>query len=554
MNDHTTSNRDATFDVSGLLVDGAMVFSWPMGAREMIVRLAIALTALLVPSAASAAWHLAESKHFVVYSDDEADDLKEYAEQLERFDAAVRLTVRLPDRPVSPSNRVTVFLVDDLRDLRKLANVDSNSGVAGFYEGRASGSYAFAPRRTDGRGKFDLDPRSVLQHEYAHHLMLANYTGVFPAWVVEGWAEFFATTRTERDGDVTVGAPPLYRAYGLVMGKPLKLSDMVSGSYDKLRDDQMDALYGRGWALTHYLMFESVKGGARAGQLDAYLKALSSGRTGQQAAVSAFGDLKQLDRELDQDLRQSRTSAFRFKPAMLEVEPVSVRALRPGEAAIMDVRMRSKRGVDGESAPKVLADARQVAAKFQDDPFVLTTLAEAEYDAGHLPESLAAADRAVALDPRAGEAMIYQSRARMAMLLQSGGDAAAWAEARKPLLAANAIENDDAEPLMLYYGSYVLAGERPTRNAVAALMMSQSLAPQDVGLRMTAARQLLEDGEGKAARAMIAPVAFSPHAGGLAEVGRAIVDRLDSEGAAAALALMDQKKEEIDKEAEDPPE
>ncbi len=521
----------------------------------MIVRLAIALTALLVPSAASAAWHVAESKHFVVYSDGDADDLKDYAEQLERFDAAVRLTVSLPDRPVSPSNRVTVFLVDDLRDLRKLANMGSDSGVAGFYEGRASGSYAFAPRRTAGRGKFDLDPRSVLQHEYAHHLMLANYTGVFPAWLVEGWAEFFATIRTERDGDVTVGAPPLYRAYGLVMmGKPLKLSDMVSGSYDKLRDNQVEALYGRGWALTHYLMFETVKGGPRASQLSAYLKALSSGGTGEQAAVSAFGDLRQLDRELDRDLGQRMTSSLRFKPSMLEVEPVSLRALRPGEAAIMDARMRSKRGVDETSAPRVLADARQVAAKFQDDPFVLTTLAEAEYDAGHLPESLAAADRAVALDPRAGEAMIYQSRARMAMLLQSGGDAAAWAEARKPLLAANAIENDDAEPLMLYYGSYVLAGERPTRNAVAALMMSQSLAPQDVGLRMTAARQLLEDGEGKAARAMIAPVAFSPHAGGLAEVGRAIVDRLDSEGAAAALALMDQKKEEIDKEAEDQPE
>lgn len=512
----------------------------------MFVRLFAALAALIAPSAASAAWHVAESKHFVVYSDDDSDDLKEFAEQLERFDAAVRLTVSLPDTPVSPSNRITVFLVDDLRDLRKLANVEANSGVQGFYSGRATGSYAFAPRRTEGRGKFDLDPQSVLQHEYAHHLMLANYTGVFPAWVVEGWAEFFATIRTERDGDVTVGAPPFHRAYGLSTGKPLKLSDMVSGSYDKLRDSQVEALYGRGWALTHYLMFENVKRGPRAGQLDAYLRALSGGRTGEQAAVSAFGDLRKLDKELDQQLRARTITSLRFKPTMLEVEPVTVRALRPAEAAIMDVRMRSKRGVDAESAPKVLADARRVAARYPDDPFVLTTLAETEYDTGNFRESLAAADRAVTLDPKAGEAMIYQARARLAMLLKSGGDSTEWNEARKPLLAANALENDDAEPLMLYYLSYAMADERPTRNAVDALMMAQTLAPQDVGLRMTAAHQLLRDGEQKAARTMIAPVAFSPHGGKLAEIGRAVVDRLDSDGTASALALMDQEKQAID--------
>lgn len=517
----------------------------------MIVRLVATLIALCVPTTVFAAWHVAESEHFVIYSDDDADDLMKYAEQLERFDAAVRLTAGLPDKPISPSNRVTVFLVDNLDELRKLAGMGANSDVAGFYAGRASGSYAFAPRRIFRGNRFDLDAQSILQHEYAHHLMLANYTGVFPAWVVEGWAEFFATVRLDRDGGATVGIPPLYRNYGLIMGKPLELSAMVAGSYGKLSGEQTEALYGRAWALTHHLMFEGMKEGPRAGQLNMYLKALSAGQTGAQAARSAFGDLRQLDREIDRKVRQRITSVLTFKPEVLQVEPIKVRALRPGEAAIMDVRMRSKRGVDQESAPRVLADARRVAANYPDDPFVLTTLAEAEYDAGYLPQSLAAADRAVALDPKAGEAMIYQSRARTAMLSQSGGDAAAWSDARKPLLAANTIENDDAEPLMLYYQSFGQAGERPTRNAVAALIQAQALAPQDVGLRMTTARQLLEDGDGKAARAMIAPVAFSPHSGQLAEIGRAIVERLDSDGPAAALALMDERKQAFDEEEEE---
>ena len=513
----------------------------------MFVRFTAALLALSCSSAASADWNVAESKHFVVYSEDNAATLQRYASRLETFDAAVRLTTGLKDDPISPSNRVTVFLVDNLAAVRKLAGEKVNSGVAGFYEGRASGSYAFAPRRMTTEGKYDLDPQSVLQHEYAHHLMLANYTGVFPAWLVEGWAEFFATTKADWDGNVTVGAPPLYRAYGLLeTGKPLKLSDMVSGSYDELRGEQLEALYGRGWLLTHYLLFQSIKNEARAGQLSAYLKALSSGASGAEAATQAFGDLRQLDRDLDRELRRATTESLRFTPDMLHIDTVRVRALRPGESAIMDTRIRSKRGVNAESAPAVLAQARRVAARFPDDPFVLTTLAEAEFDGGNWRESLAAADRAVSLDPKAGEAMIYQARARQAGLLRDGGSAAQWAAARKPLLAANVLENDDPEPLMLYFQSFLMAGERPSPNAVAALMQAQALAPQDVGLRLTAARQLLVDGDAATARAIIAPVAFSPHSGALAEIGRLIVHRLDTAGAAAALALMNDSQEQVD--------
>lgn len=511
----------------------------------MFVRLAAAFAALLAPASLSAAWHVAESKHFVVYSDDNAEGLKKYAEELERYDAAVRLMAKLPDRPISPSNRVTVYLVDDLNDLRRLFNMGSNSSVAGFYQGRASGSFAFAPRETHGTREYDLAPTAVLQHEYAHHLMLSNFSGVMPAWLVEGWAEFFATARIGRDGSVILGEPPQYRAFGLFNGKPLKLVDMVSGSYDRLTDDQTDALYGRGWLLTHYLLFESNKAGARSGQLNAYLGALSSGKTGEQAALSAFGDLKALDKELDKQVR-GRIPNLRFGAGLLKVDPVTVRPLRLGEAAIMNVRMRSKRGVDKSSAAKVLAEARRVGARFTDDPFVLTTLAEAEFDVGNYAKALAAADRAVVLNAKASEAMIYQARSRLALLSKQGGKPGDWSEARKPLLAANALENDDAEPLMLFYLSYAMADEQPTRNAVDALLQAQALAPQDVGLRMTAAHQLLRDGEQKSARAMIAPVAFSPHNSKLTEIGRAVVERLDAGDAAAALALMDQENQATD--------
>lgn len=514
----------------------------------LLLRTAFAAAALASSTAASAAWHVAESQHFVVYADDAADDTKEYAEELELFDAAVRLTTGIPDDPISPSNRVTVFLVDDVADLRRLYTGGKGNGglVYGFYQGRASGSYAFAFRNSVNRGKFDLDPKSVLQHEYAHHLMLGTYSGVIPAWPVEGWAEFFATIKTDRKDNVIVGAPPLYRAYGLMEGKPLRLTAMVSGEYDDLRGDQLEALYGRGWALTHYLLFQDLLKRPRAGQLTAYLRALNEGQTGRQAATGAFGDLSVLDKELDRELRARMISSLNFKPEMLPTGPVTVRPLRGGEAAILPVRMRSKRGVDEDSAPKVLADARKIAAIHPDDPFVQLTLAEAEHDAGNLEAALAAGIRAVALDPKETEGLIYQGRARLRMLMKSGGDAAAWSAARAPIMAANRMENDDAEPLMLYYQSFLMASERPSENAVAALMQSQRLAPQDAGLRLMATRQLLIDSDGPAARRMAAPIAFNPHGGGLSLLTRELVKRLDDGGPRTALAFMDQSQGEID--------
>lgn len=165
----------------------------------MIRRLFIALLALLAPAAAwgqdERGWHEASSKHFVVYADGLAENARKLADQLERFDAALRKIRGLPDPPLGPANRLTVIQLDDQGDIARLAG---RSDVAGFYSGRASGSYAFVPRRVGDGSRFAISPDAVLFHEYAHHFMLANYPGAFPAWFVEGFAEFHATAKDRK--------------------------------------------------------------------------------------------------------------------------------------------------------------------------------------------------------------------------------------------------------------------------------------------------------------------------------------------------------------------
>ena len=70
--------------------------------------LGAAVLALAAP--ASAAWLQASSKHFVIYGDMPADEMRSYATRLEKFDAAARLIRSMKDPTVGDGNRVQVLV------------------------------------------------------------------------------------------------------------------------------------------------------------------------------------------------------------------------------------------------------------------------------------------------------------------------------------------------------------------------------------------------------------------------------------------------------------
>jgi hypothetical protein len=141
--------------------------------------------------------------------------------------------------------------------------------------------------------------------------------------------------------------------------------------------------------------------------------------------------------------------------------------LRAGEAAVMPTRIRSARGVDSKTAPEIAAQARAVAAQYPDDPFVERELAEAEFDEHNYAASEQAADRALSADPKLAKALIYKGRAEM--MLADSSPKADWEAIRRNFLAANKLDTEDPEPLLLYYESFGKSGRRPTPNAIAGI-------------------------------------------------------------------------------------
>jgi tetratricopeptide (TPR) repeat protein len=509
------------------------------------------LAAVLATAPASAEWREASSRHFLVYSEGSAQSVRDFATKLEKFDKAMRIRLGLDDADLGPANRVTVYVVDDVRAVQRLARRPSRPGqpgIAGFYTGRAGGSIAVVPRSIGEGGPADSNPATILLHEYSHHIMFHNAAIAYPAWFREGFAEFNSTARFEKDGSIGFGAAANHRAWGLLGMAPLPIELLFDPTRRKLsRAEWESTIYGRGWLLTHYLMFEQK----RIGQLGAYIKALNSGKPSLEAAQAAFGDLQLLDRELKAYLEQRRIPYMRVRPALLTIQPIALRTLTPGEEAIMELRIRSRVGVTRADAAQVAADMRKAAAPFPGNAAVQAALAEAEFDAGNLAAADAAADRAIAADPRNIDALTYKARIAMARAKASPA-AAAWKDARRLIAQANRADPNDPEPLILFFRSYVDQGIPPTRNAVDGLLRAQELAPQDTGLRMNAARQLLADGRVEEARAALTPIAYDPHGGALAQAVTAILAKLDGSGAKAAIEAWEETSEAAEKKPVQP--
>jgi tetratricopeptide (TPR) repeat protein len=431
---------------------------------------------------------------------------------------------------------VTIFMVGSDDALRDLYGQNDTAGglsaryVAGFYSPRIEGPVAFVPDVVAAKGG-NLDfSMIILLHEYAHHFNFSNSRFPAPRWINEGSAEFFASAGFGQDGSVTLGRPASHRARELtgIEAADVTVTDLVDPDHyerrTKGKSPGYDAFYGRSWLLFHYLTFEP----SRKGQLTAYIRSLAAGKPSREAAETGFGDLAKLDKELDVYMRRSSLLTVKLKPELLSAGEIAVRTLRPGEVAAMPVVMRSKRGVGSQAvADKILADAQAVAARFPADAAVLAALAEAEYDAGNHDAAVAAADRALAIDPSLVNAHIQKGYALFSKARQDG-KAESMRAAQDAFLALNRLEIDHPVPLVYFYQSLVAGGGKPTDNAVAALERASALAPYSREISMMLAHRYLDDGEVADARAALLPVAYNPHGGDLAARLRDFLSRLDA--------------------------
>ena len=474
---------------------------------KTIVRAALAavsLAAFVQP--AHAEWRQAKSKHFLVYGDMSEADLRRRTERLERFDAAMRSLFKIDEQNQGVG---VIYVLNSLSEVQNMFGKGGGS-VLGFYNSTAQESHGFVPEKLP----FDvpgMTPEVVLFHEYTHHIQLSTATEFFPGWMTEGFAELFDTAELRDDGSVVIGAPNPSRSRELNGMNRWTVERLLDSDDNPPKPDEHIEFYSRGWLTLHYLLFG---GTGRSGQLFKYIDLINAGRRPLDAGREAFGDLGKLNSELERYMRGGRINKMVINASDLkEDKSMELRLLTPGEAAMLPLRMQSAWGVNAETAPRLVQPARSVAAQYPNDAFVQRALVEVEYDAKNYAESDAAADRLLALDPQNVMAMVYKGRIAARLALRDK-EPARWRTARSWFIRANRADPNHPLPLIMWYDSFVAAGDPVPEAAVTGLRRAIILVPQDPTLRMRMGVELVRAGELPLAKTILAPVAFDPHGSG----------------------------------------
>ena len=471
------------------------------------------VAALTAPSTAAAKWLRADTENFVIYSEGNEKSLRTFAENLQRFDTTLRTRFHLSEAP--EPNRLIVYLVPRATDAGRLMTGKSGSMIAGWYNPAPDGSFAISHRENVViRGT--PQSQQTLFHEYSHHFMKRYAGAALPAWFIEGFAEYYSTVDFTQDGKPVIGKPVHARAYGLRTMPQIPAETLLLQQPGAMQTvGQTDAYYGRAWLLTHMLYNDPT----RSGQLGRYLGAINLGENGRKAATDAFGDLAQLDKDLNRYMGRPMSFSTSHEPVAV-ARKIDITALSPAEDALLPLHLeRISAAHDDARTTSVRDELQTLSSVHGDNAGVWFELASAEWaineDKRNAAAARAAVDKALAINPKHVRANVLLGR-----ILTAGVEAkdaprpADWDIVRKPIVLANRTNPDDPVPLYAYFKTFLDQGTPPPPIAIQGLGRAFQLAPENISLRVSYAFALANDGRLDDALKLARAVAFDPHDGG----------------------------------------
>jgi len=355
----------------------------------------IALAASLTPASSatkSPTWVEVRSPNFVVVSNAGEKQARNTALQFELIRAVFRQSVK--GASAHPNPTVTVLAVKDAASMRALL-------PEYWTNGRPHPAGAFVSHLNQFFAVIDLsargpNPYRTLYHEY-YHAITVPYFPNMPLWLAEGMAEFYGHTQIqEKDAVVGQTDPILLQQLRNSTSIPLNVLFKVDRSSPYYNEESKTSLfYAESWALIHYLMVGDRT--AHQAMLNAYLDALDEGKSGDEAASLAFGDLEKLQSDLRGYVKGNKFIYLEEPPAArIDESKLKVRSLSEAEAEAYQGGFAVVRNQLPDATAQ-LEDALQL------DPNIALTyqyLAMCQFFDGHGDQALQSVSKAISLDPK----------------------------------------------------------------------------------------------------------------------------------------------------------
>lgn len=493
--------------------------------RILVIVAWLVAMALTAPSSAFAQsrWTRIESPGFIVYATGSERRAEGVARDLEAFDGLLRRFTNAPAARSPTKLHVYLFNTNQFED----AYPHAGDNVLGFYSANIEQIAAYAIFRDT----WGLGAQEVLFHEYAHHFMYQYFNNAYPAWYVEGFAEFVATA-TLGDERIVLGRSAEARAYTLTSESWLPMERLITATPRELNERDVAAYYAQAWLFTHYIVMQR-----KTAQFEAYVLAQRRGEAPAAAFEAGFGMTpSQMQSELRTYLNRAPNAMALTRPASVARSDLQVTRLPESADQLMTLHSRLTRGVREADRAALLQRVRTLTSPAPADSFALHTLARAEISFGSPQAARALLESHLEGHPDNIEAQYLIGRSYLQEADAAEGDArtALLAEARRHFSRAYRHDENHVPSLYGYADTYsgVRMNEETYANYLNVLLLARQLAPQVDTISLRAAQALMTADRRAEAIPILRALAHDPHAGGAAERAQQLL--AEAEGAQAA--------------------
>jgi tetratricopeptide (TPR) repeat protein len=448
---------------------------------KRIVLLLLLFAAALAPARDKPEnWLEVRSQYFTVVTNANEKSGRRIADQFERMRSVFHFA--FPQMSIDASSSIIVLAVKDKKDFRAL----EPQAYLAKGQLKLGGLFLRAPDKNYVLMEVDAEgehPYAVIYHEYTH-LLLGKAAEWMPLWLNEGLAEFYENTDIhEKDvalGQTSPGNLQLLRQNRLLPLATLFTVDASSPYYHE--ENKGSIFYAESWALTHYLEMKDYQ--EKTQHLTEYSELLAQKVDPVTAASRAFGDLKQLQSNLEAYIRQGSFRYFKGKTST-DVDDTAFK-VQPLTAAQADA-VRA----DFLAYNERIADARPLLDRvLQEDPQNVSaheTMGFLAFRAGHMDEARKWYEQAVKLDSQSYIAHYYFAAISMNAGTGPGDDA----QVESSLRAAIKLNPSFAPPFERLAAFEGMRRQNLDEAHMMALKAVQ-LDPGNVSYRMTAASVLIQ--------------------------------------------------------------
>lgn len=506
--------------------------------RRLLAPILAGLAALAVGVCNAADWKRFDTEHFTLYTEREEAVATDLLRQLEHLRWLGHKYLGARESTSATRSRFAIYETPGPMALRELfSGLRDGSGpgrvyTAGVYTFCNEGAAAYTVPGSQNAELTSLG-QAVLQHEYAHHLMFTQAGAGYPAWFVEGFAEYLSQTAVASDR-LVIGA---FNTWRNLERDWMPMESLLS--WHRLSAAQREAdttsFYSQSWLLTHFILTD----GERATRLPAYFERLSRDEDPVASFEASFG-LKVAD--LPGQLRRHLRQMTELRMPLSALPAVQVRAVAlpadAGQYLLDDSRLRTCVHQDKVLGPQMLQRLRSHAAQPAASAPLRLAAARAELLLGDVQAARALLEPLMQGLAEDADAQYLWGRTWALLAPKLAGDeqTLAWKQARSALLQAYRLRKGD--PPTLFHLALVLMRDGSDRNVLNAARAARVFAPAVTDYALLDMRISIESGDRPAAERALRPLTLNSHQPAAAERARRAIDALRAGGSAAEVAAV----------------